>query len=200
MPNVYKAVIVEDEAPAGRLLNELLSSHRDLIHLSGEAYNGSDAVALINEINPDLIFLDIQLPDMLGLDVLKQLVYHPYVIFTTAYDEYAMKAFDALSVDYLLKPLKEDRIVRALTKLQHFAGCNSPYSAWNNLELLSNDIPPPKEIRTPFGKKRYQVYTRTTVGYYIFRGLRQIHLCTYGKRAKAVLRSYVSRSGRKIIV
>ena len=127
MPNLYKAVIVEDEAPARRLLNELLSGHRHLIHLSGEAYNGSDAIRLINELKPDLIFLDIQLPDMLGLEVLKQLVYHPYVIFTTAHDEYAIKAFDALSVDYLLKPLKEDRIVRALNKLQQFAGSSSPY-------------------------------------------------------------------------
>jgi two-component system, LytTR family, response regulator len=153
MPNFYKAVIVEDEAPAGRLLNELLSSHRDLIHLSGEAYTGSDAIALINEIKPDLIFLDIQLPDMLGFEVLKQLVYHPYVIFTTAYDEYAIKAFDALSVDYLLKPLKEDRIARALNKLQHFAGSNSPYSAWNNVEMLLNDSSPAKEITTLSVKK-----------------------------------------------
>ncbi len=153
MPNLYKAVIVEDEAPARRLLNELLSGHRDLIHLSGEAYTGTDAIALINEIKPDLIFLDIQLPDMLGLDVLKQLVYHPYVIFTTAYDEYALKAFDALSVDYLLKPLKEDRIVRALTKLQDFAGSSRADSDWTNIELLLNGNTPPKEITTLSVKK-----------------------------------------------
>jgi len=166
MPNLYKAVIVEDEAPARRLLNELLSGHRHLIHLSGEAYNGSDAITLINELKPDLVFLDIQLPDMLGLEVLKQLVYHPYVIFTTAYDEYAIKAFDALSVDYLLKPLKEDRMARALNKLQHFAGGSPvtrdsagkglPCGAWNNFEsLLTGYIPPtpPKEIRTLSVKK-----------------------------------------------
>ena len=153
MPNLYKAVIVEDEAPARRLLNELLSGHRHLIYLSGEAYNGSDAIALINELKPDLIFLDIQLPDMLGLEVLKQLVYHPYVIFTTAYDEYAIKAFDALSVDYLLKPLKEDRIARALNKLQHFAGNSLPYPAWNNFESLLNGYSPPREISTLSVKK-----------------------------------------------
>ncbi|MDP4149892.1 MAG: LytTR family DNA-binding domain-containing protein [Bacteroidota bacterium] len=153
MPNVYKAVIVEDEAPARRLLHELLAEHHQLVHLSGEAYNGSDAIALINETRPDLIFLDIQLPDMLGLDVLKQLVYHPYVIFTTAYDEYALKAFDALSVDYLLKPLKEDRIVRALNKLQHFAGNGLPYSAWDNFESLFNGNTLTKEIKTLSVKK-----------------------------------------------
>jgi two-component system LytT family response regulator len=117
MPDQYSAIIVDDEAPARRLLNELLAEYRHLIRLSGEADKGSDAIALINEIKPDVIFLDIQLPDMLGLDVLKDLDYMPYVIFTTAYDEYAIKAFDALSVDYLLKPLKEDRIARALGKL-----------------------------------------------------------------------------------
>jgi len=165
MSNFYNAVIVEDEAPARRLLNELLSGHRDLVHLSGEAYNGSDAIALINDLRPDLVFLDIQLPDMLGLDVLKQLDYHPYVIFTTAYDEYAIKAFDALSVDYLLKPLKEERMARALNKLQHFAGGGVgpggrvgggggrvDLAAWNNVESLLAPTPS-KEMRTLSVKK-----------------------------------------------
>ena len=142
MPNLYKAIIVEDEAPARRLLNELLAEYRHLIRLSGEADTGSDAIALINEIKPDVIFLDIQLPDMLGLDVLKDLDYKPYVIFTTAYDEYAIKAFDALSVDYLLKPLKEDRIARALGKLQHFAAGCGPGAAWNNFESLLKGLNP----------------------------------------------------------
>jgi two-component system LytT family response regulator len=159
MPNTcvmhshYTAVIVEDEAPARRLLNELLADHRDLVHLSGEAFNGGDAIALINHLRPDLVFLDIQLPDMLGLDVLKQLDYQPYVIFTTAYDEYAIKAFEALSVDYLLKPLKEERVARALGKLQCFAGGGHPYSAWNNLESIVKGYTPPKGISTLSVKK-----------------------------------------------
>src|ERR1700722_18044613 len=148
MPNLYKAIIVEDEAPARRLLNELLVEYRHLIRLSGEADNGSNAIELINEIKPDLVFLDIQLPDMLGLDVLKGLDYKPYVIFTTAYDEYAIKAFDALSVDYLLKPLKEDRIARALEKLQHFAGGGGPRSGWNNFETLLNGFNPQGGMKT----------------------------------------------------
>jgi two-component system LytT family response regulator len=152
MPNLYKAIIVEDEAPSRRLLNELLAEYRHLIRLSGEADNGSDAIALINEIKPDVIFLDIQLPDMLGLDVLKDLDYKPYVIFTTAYDEYAIKAFDALSVDYLLKPLKEDRIARALGKLQHFAAGCGPRAVWNNFESLLKDINP-QRVKTLSVKK-----------------------------------------------
>ena len=153
MPKVYNAIIVEDEAPARRRLNELLAEHRHLIRLSGEAGNGNDAIALINEIKPDVIFLDIQLPDMLGLDVLKQLDYKPYVIFTTAHDEYALKAFDALSVDYLLKPLKDERITRALAKLQHFATGAGPHSIWNNFESLLNGFNPQSGMKTLSVKK-----------------------------------------------
>lgn len=152
MNNLFKAVIVDDEPPARRLLNELLTEHRQIIHIAGEADNGSAAITLINELRPDVIFLDIQLPDMLGFDVLKELDYKPFVIFTTAYDEYAIKAFDALSVDYLLKPLKEERLLKAITKLQHFtSGSSNP--VWNNFESLFNGFRPRKEIKTLSVKK-----------------------------------------------
>ena len=148
MHNPFKAVIVEDEAPARRLLNELLSEHNHLVQLAGEADNGGNAIALINKLRPDLIFLDIQLPDMLGLDVLKQLDYKPYVIFTTAFDEYAIEAFEALSVDYLLKPLKVDRIARALAKLQHFTGSVAPHALWSNVESLLHGLKPRCDLKT----------------------------------------------------
>jgi two-component system LytT family response regulator len=153
MPASFKAIIVEDEAPARRLLTELLAEYGHLIQLSGEADNGAKAIALINRLRPDLIFLDIQLPDMLGMDVLKQLDYKPYVIFTTAYDEYAIEAFEALSVDYLLKPLKDDRIARALSKLQHFTGGAATHTIWNNFEALSNSLRPHRESKTLAVKK-----------------------------------------------
>jgi two-component system, LytTR family, response regulator len=153
MPNPYKAIIVEDEAPARRLLNELLAEYHHLIRLSGEADNGAEAIALINGSKPDLIFLDIQLPDMLGLDVLDRLTYTPYVIFTTAFDEYAIKAFDALSVDYLLKPLKEDRLARALNRLQLFANGSATHSAWDHLGTLRDTLTPQREIKTLSVKK-----------------------------------------------
>src|ERR1700748_920939 len=146
MRNPFKAVIVDDEPPARRLLTELLGEHRQMIHITGEADSGSAAIKLISELQPDVIFLDIQLPDMLGFDVLKELNYKPFVIFTTAYDEYAIKAFDALSVDYLLKPLKEDRIARSINKLQHFAGGSGANPVWNNIESLFNGFMPQKDI------------------------------------------------------
>lgn len=152
MYNILKAVIVDDEPPARRLLNELLLAHSAVINIEGEADNGAAAVALINNTRPDVIFLDIQLPDMLGFDVLKQLYYKPFVIFTTAYDEYAIKAFDALSVDYLLKPLKEDRVLRSINKLLHFAGGNAN-PVWNNFESLISSVKPRREITTLSVKK-----------------------------------------------
>lgn len=151
MPTLFKAIIVEDEAPSRRMLNELLAGYRHLIQLSGEADTGGEAIALIKTVRPDVIFLDIQLPDMLGLDVLKDLGYNPYVIFTTAYDEYAIKAFEAFSVDYLLKPLKEDRLARALDKLQQFAG--GPYSVWDHFAAGADGPLPKKEIKTLSVKK-----------------------------------------------
>jgi two-component system LytT family response regulator len=153
MRNSFKAIIVDDEPPARRLLAELLGEHSQAIHILGEANSGSAAIKLINELRPDVIFLDIQLTDMLGFDVLKELNYKPFVIFTTAYDEYAIKAFDALSVDYLLKPLKEDRIAWSINKLQHFAGGDGANPVWNNIESLFNGFRPRKEIKTLSVKK-----------------------------------------------
>ena len=153
MHNLYNAVIVDDETPARRLLAELLGEHRQTIHIAGEADNGSAAISLINDLRPEVIFLDIQLPDMLGFDVLRELTYKPFVIFTTAYDEYAIKAFDALSVDYLLKPLKEDRIARSINKLQHFAGGTGVNPVWYNFESLFKGFKPQREIKTLSVKK-----------------------------------------------
>ena len=137
---MYKAVIVEDEPPARHLLKELLEKHNRLVHISGEAANGNEAIRLITAIKPDLVFLDIQLPDMPGLEVLGKLDYNPYVIFTTAYDEYAIDAFDALSIDYLLKPLKEDRLARAIAKLERFTTAGG--QLWKNIDSLITGLRP----------------------------------------------------------
>jgi two-component system LytT family response regulator len=153
MYNLFKAVIVDDEPPARRLLKELLMEHQSVICITGEADNGTAAITLINHKQPDVIFLDIQLPDMLGFDVLKELIYKPFVIFTTAYDEYAIKAFDALSVDYLLKPLKQDRLLKAVNKLQQFTNGNNIYPIWNNFESLVSGLMVRREIKTLTVKK-----------------------------------------------
>ncbi|MBK9565232.1 MAG: LytTR family DNA-binding domain-containing protein [Saprospiraceae bacterium] len=118
---MYKAIIIEDEYPARLRLQYILSMHQDTILLCGAADTGRDGIALIKSHHPDIIFLDIHLPDMNGFKVLSALDYHPMVIFTTAYAEYAIQAFEVFSVDYLVKPFDEDRFRKAIEKIGHFA-------------------------------------------------------------------------------
>jgi two-component system LytT family response regulator len=109
----HTALIVDDEELARRLIREFLDKHKD-IHIIGECENGLHAVDEISRSNPDLIFLDIQMPKMNGLEVLAETGRRSGVIFTTAYDEYALKAFDLHAVDYLLKPYSQQRFDDAL--------------------------------------------------------------------------------------
>jgi len=110
---MHTALIVDDEELARRLIREFLGKHRD-IQIIGECENGLQAVEEITHSNPDLIFLDIQMPKMNGLEVLTETGRRAGVIFTTAYDEYALKAFDLHAVDYLLKPYSQQRFDEAL--------------------------------------------------------------------------------------
>jgi len=112
-----RTVIVEDEEPALARLKLLLSGFED-IELVGEAQNGPDGVKLIDTIKPDLAFLDIQLPVFTGFDLLQKVRHQPLVIFITAYDEYALKAFDANAIDYLLKPTSLERLQEAVSRVQ----------------------------------------------------------------------------------
>ena len=114
---VYRTVLVDDEPLALKRLERMLGGYRETIEIVGRAESGADAVALINEARPDLIFLDIQMPELTGFDVLEYLDYTPLVIFSTAYDEYALKAFEVNSIDYLLKPVDPGRLKRAVEKL-----------------------------------------------------------------------------------
>ncbi len=111
-----KALIIDDERLARKELNSLLDEHKE-IEVIGEAANIDDAVELIEEKNPDLLFLDIQMPGGTGFDLLERLDGVPKVIFITAYDEFALKAFEVNALDYLLKPVQPDRLADAIKKL-----------------------------------------------------------------------------------
>ncbi len=114
-----KALIVDDERLARTELRRLLNPFKD-INVVGEAINAEDALAKISELNPELIFLDIQMPGKNGFEMLEELDSVPTVVFTTAYDEYALKAFEFNAMDYLLKPIEpkrlEDTVKRLLEK------------------------------------------------------------------------------------
>ncbi|MEJ2617391.1 MAG: response regulator [Ignavibacteriaceae bacterium] len=111
-----KAIIIDDERLARVELKRLLTPFKE-INVIGEAVNVEDALAKISELNPDLIFLDIQMPGKNGFELLEELDSVPRVVFTTAYDEYALKAFEYNALDYLLKPIEPKRLEDAIKKI-----------------------------------------------------------------------------------
>jgi two-component system LytT family response regulator len=118
---MLRAVIVDDEELARAFLREILRNHPD-IEVAAECANGFEAVKAVAEHTPDLLFLDVQMPKLDGFEVLELIDPGPAVIFTTAYDQYAMRAFDAHAVDYLLKPFSAERFDRALERARSRLG------------------------------------------------------------------------------
>jgi two-component system LytT family response regulator len=112
-----RALIVDDERLARVELARLLAAHPE-VEIAGEARNGEEALDLIQKLTPDLVFLDIQMPGMTGFDLLERLDDVPPIIFTTAYDAYAIKAFEVSALDYLLKPIAPARLAAALGKVR----------------------------------------------------------------------------------
>jgi len=111
-----KAIIIDDERLARVELKRLLTPFKE-INVVGEAVNVEDALSKISELNPDLIFLDIQMPGKNGFELLEELDSVPRVVFTTAYDEYALKAFEYHALYYLLKPIEPKRLEDAIKKI-----------------------------------------------------------------------------------
>jgi two-component system LytT family response regulator len=111
------ALVIDDERIARRELRRLLAAHPE-IEIAGEASTGEEALALIGLTEPNVIFLDIHMPGMGGFDLLQHLEVVPQVIFTTAYDEYALKAFEVSALDYLVKPVAPARLAAAVAKLR----------------------------------------------------------------------------------
>jgi two-component system LytT family response regulator len=112
-----RTLIVDDEAPARERLRRLLAGLEE-VQVIGEARDGLQAVELIGSQRPDLVLLDIQMPGLDGFSVLQALDEPPAIIFVTAYDEYAIRAFEVNATDYLLKPISRDRLKRALARVR----------------------------------------------------------------------------------
>jgi two-component system LytT family response regulator len=112
-----RAIVIDDERLARKELIKLLEDFPE-IEILGEAANVDEAYEMINQVKPDLLFLDIQMPGKTGFELLEMLDAVPTVIFTTAYDEYALKAFEVNALDYLLKPIQLDRLNETINKLE----------------------------------------------------------------------------------
>lgn len=111
-----RALVIDDERLARKELINLLSQY-DQVEIVGEANNVDDAKEKIEALSPDVVFLDIQMPEKTGFDLLEELDNVPHVVFTTAYDEYALKAFQVNALDYLLKPIEPKRLNEAIERL-----------------------------------------------------------------------------------
>lgn len=133
----FKTVIVEDEMHSLDRLKTLLRDFEE-IEIIGEAHDGESAIALLEELKPDLVFLDIQLPVYNGFDVLEQLSFHPEVIFVTSYNDYAIRAFEENAVDYILKPTSKERLEVSIKRIVEKRGIQYD----RILNLLKNRIFP----------------------------------------------------------
>ncbi len=114
-----KTLIIDDEEPARLFLKELLQAYSNEIEIIGEAKNGIEAVQLINALKPELIFLDIEMPGKNAFEMLESLNEIPLVVFCTAFDDYALNAFETNSIDYLVKPVKPERLNKTIVKLRN---------------------------------------------------------------------------------
>ncbi len=132
----YKTLIVEDEPHSRARLMTLLEAHTE-IDVVDVAQDGPDAVQKIDSLKPDLVFLDVQLPGFSGIEVLEKINHRPMVIFVTAFDEYAIKAFDENAIDYLLKPTTPERLSAAIAKV---VNQSSPAIDVDFIRLFKNSI------------------------------------------------------------
>lgn len=149
MNQIFKALVIDDEPAARRLLKSLLTDYNSVLEVIGEAGNGKEAIEKINELKPDVIFLDIQMPDLTGFEVIDQLVQKPNIIFTTAYEQYAIKAFETFSIDYLLKPIKEERLEQSINKLRAFGRHSQSIDLAGLQELIKQYQAPQKTTALP---------------------------------------------------
>lgn len=133
-----KALVIDDERLARKELISLLADYKNIVVVD-EAVNADDALEKIIKHDPDLLFLDIQMPGKTGFELLEMLDTVPEVIFTTAYDEYALKAFEVNAFDYLLKPVQPERLKDSLNKLFKKESENQVISQNNNKKLGIND-------------------------------------------------------------
>src|SRR5690349_22367223 len=124
----WKALIVDDEELARHVIREFLQPHSE-IEVAAECANGMEAVKAVAQYQPDLIFLDVQMPKLTGFDVLELIGTETPVIFVTAYDQYAMRAFEVHAVDYLLKPVGRERFEAALSRAKERVADRKPVPA-----------------------------------------------------------------------
>lgn len=145
---MYKTILIDDEQIALGRLKRLLSNFEGTFDLLGEAMNGHEGIQKIESLKPDLVFLDIEMPLMTGFEMLSRLTYMPLVVFVTAYDQYAIKAFEENSIDYLLKPVEKERLFKTVEKLKTLKPNQELSLTHESLLQLIHQMNPKKEIHS----------------------------------------------------
>ena len=143
--NRIRACIVEDELLAQKRLMRLLEAHTETVEIIGTASNAQEAVSMIDQLCPDLLFLDIQLTGTTGFDVLGRLTHRPRVIFTTAFAEHAIRAFEENALDYLLKPIEPERLAAAIDRVE-VKEESGPGLSQDQLALLASKLNPTPQV------------------------------------------------------
>jgi len=131
-----KTIIIDDEAIARQRLISLLKIYNHRFTIIGEARNGIEGSEMVNRLKPDLIFLDIQMPGKTGFEMLEDLEYLPKIVFCTAYESYALQAFETMALDYLVKPVEAERIQLTINKIDQNRGDTSSLHVKQLLDLV----------------------------------------------------------------
>jgi len=145
-----RAVIADDEPLARQQLRDLLANVK-WIAVAGETGDGASTVRAVNTLRPDLLFLDIQMPEGDGLGVLRKLAHHPHVIFTTAFDRYAVAAFEVQALDYLLKPFGAKRLGQALDRVRQQLQARPPEPLSERFETATRHHQPLRRVYVRVG-------------------------------------------------
>lgn len=149
-PTPVRAIIADDEPLARRQLRDLLADV-SWIDVVAEVGDGVSAVRTVNALRPDLLFLDIQMPEGDGLEVLRRLEHHPHVIFTTAFDRYAVAAFEVQALDYLLKPFGAKRLGQALDRVRQQLGARHAATVGERLAAATGRSQPLRRLYVRVG-------------------------------------------------
>jgi two-component system LytT family response regulator len=149
-----RTIIVDDEELARKRLRKLLLKYQPELEIIAEAQNGEEAVEIISALQPEVIFLDVQMPGYDGFEVVRRLRTKPFIIFATAYNEYALKAFEENSVDYLLKPIEQKRLDKAVEKLRRLFNSSKLQFNENIERMLSQLVSPTlQRMKVKIGEK-----------------------------------------------
>jgi len=146
--SVTTVLIIDDEEASRSLIRQYLQAHPEM-EILGECENGIEAVRAINEMQPGLVFLDVQMPGLNGFEVLQEIAHIPMIIFTTAFDRFAIKAFEMNAVDYLLKPYTRQRFDLSIERIKQRTDQHALYALAANIPLQQGNYPPRIFVETP---------------------------------------------------